>query len=227
MHNPSEILRHVDHTLLSQTAKSADIRQLCQEGKFFHTASVCLPPFYVKEAKKYLENNVKLCTVIGFPNGYSTSEIKAAEAFQAISEGADEIDMVINLGMLKDKRYNEIKNEIFSVKSACNGKTLKVIVETCFLTEDEKVEICRIVAESGADYIKTSTGFGTGNATFEDVALFARELKGTGVKIKASGGIKTFEDASRFLDLGADRLGSSSLVRILASGEEGKQSKGE
>ncbi len=215
MRKPSEIVRHVDHTILAQTAKSADVRQVCEEGNFFHVPAVCLPPSYVKQAKTILENNVNLCTVIGFPNGYSTSEIKAAEALRAVSEGADEIDMVINLGMLKDKRYNELKNEIVSVKSACQGRTLKVIVETCFLTEAEKVEICGIVAESGGDFIKTSTGFGGGGATFHDVELFHRLLQGTGVRIKASGGIKTFEDADRFLDLGADRLGSSTLVKLL------------
>ena len=210
-----KILCHVDHTLLAQTAKLEEVRQLFDEAVQFGAAAVCIPPCFVTLGHEYLQKKMKICTVIGFPNGYSTSKNKVMETAEAISQGADEIDMVINLGMVKDKRYNDIKNEIVSVKSVCGQSVLKVIVENCYLTEEEKRKMCQIVAQSGADYIKTSTGFGTGNATFEDVALFAECLKGTGVKIKAAGGIKTFEDAQRFLDLGADRLGSSSLIKSL------------
>lgn len=210
-----KILCHVDHTLLAQIAKLEEFRQLFDEAVRFGAAAVCIPPSFVTFGHEYLQEKMKICTVIGFPNGYSTSKNKVIETAEAISGGADEIDMVINLGMVKDKRYNDIKNEIVSVKSVCGESVLKVIVENCYLTEFEKRKMCEIVAESGADYIKTSTGFGTGNATFEDVALFAACLEGTGVKIKAAGGIKTFEDAQRFLDLGADRLGSSSLIKSL------------
>lgn len=210
-----KILSRVDHTLLTQTAKLEEFRQLFNEAVQFGAASVCIPPSFVTFGAEHLQGKMKICTVIGFPNGYSTSKNKAMETAEAIFNGADEIDMVINLGMVKDKRYNDVKNEIVSVKSQCGESILKVIVETCYLTEEEKRKMCQIVAESGADYIKTSTGFGTGNATFEDVALFAECLKGTGVKIKAAGGIKTFEDAQRFIELGADRLGSSSLIKSL------------
>ncbi|MBE6021424.1 MAG: deoxyribose-phosphate aldolase [Clostridiales bacterium] len=211
----SEVLAHIDHTLLSQTADLAQIKAICDEAVRFGAASVCIPPAYVKEAAQYLKGAVPVCTVIGFPNGYNTTEIKCAETKQAIDEGAEEIDMVINVAFLKDGRYDYVEDEIRRVKEVCGEKILKVIVETCYLTEEEKVFMCEAVASAGAEYIKTSTGFGTGNATFEDVALFSRCLDGTNVKIKASGGIKTFEDAAKFLELGADRLGSSSLIKSL------------
>ena len=215
MINKSEILSHVDHTLLSQTATFTQIREICDEAVKFGAASVCIPPAYVKQAAEYLEGRIPICTVIGFPNGYNTTEIKCAEAAQALRDGAEEIDMVINIAFLKDGKYDYVQKEIEAVKQICGDRILKVIVETCFLTEDEKVKMCGAVATAGAEYIKTSTGFGTGNATFEDVALFSRCLDGTGVKIKASGGIRTFEAAQRFLELGADRLGSSSLIKSL------------
>lgn len=215
MINKSEILSHVDHTLLSQTATFTQIREICDEAVKFGAASVCIPPAYVKQAAEYLEGRIPVCTVIGFPNGYNTSEIKCAEAAQALRDGAEEIDMVINIAFLKDGKYDYVQKEIEAVKQICGDRILKVIVETCFLTENEKVKMCGAVAAAGAEYIKTSTGFGTGNATFEDVALFSRCLDGTGVKIKASGGIKTFEAAQKFLELGADRLGSSSLIKSL------------
>ena len=215
MINKSEILSHVDHTLLSQTATFTQIREICDEAVKFGAASVCIPPAYVKQAAEYLEGRIPVCTVIGFPNGYNTSEIKCAEAAQALRDGAEEVDMVINIAFLKDGKYDYVQKEIEAVKQICGDRILKVIVETCFLTEDEKVKMCGAVAAAGAEYIKTSTGFGTGNATFEDVALFSRCLDGTGVKIKASGGIKTFEAAQKFLELGADRLGSSSLIKSL------------
>lgn len=215
MINKSEILSHVDHTLLSQTATFTQIREICDEAVKFGAASVCIPPAYVKQAAEYLEGRIPVCTVIGFPNGYNTPEIKCAEAAQALRDGAEEIDMVINIAFLKYGKYDYVQKEIEAVKQICGDRILKVIVETCFLTEDEKVKMCGAVAAAGAEYIKTSTGFGTGNATFEDVALFSRCLNGTGVKIKASGGIRTFEAAQRFLELGADRLGSSSLIKSL------------
>lgn len=215
MINKSEILSHVDHTLLSQTATFTQIREICDEAVKFGAASVCIPPAYVKQAAEYLEGRIPVCTVIGFPNGYNTSEIKCAEAAQALRDGAEEVDMVINIAFLKYGKYDYVQKEIEAVKQICGDRILKVIVETCFLTEDEKVKMCGAVAAAGAEYIKTSTGFGTGNATFEDVALFSRCLDGTGVKIKASGGIRTFEAAQRFLELGADRLGSSSLIKSL------------
>lgn len=211
----SEITAHIDHTLLSQTADIDQIKAICDEAVHFGAASVCIPPAYVKEAAQYLKGAVPVCTVIGFPNGYNTTEIKCAEAKQAIDEGAEEIDMVINVAFLKDGRYDYVEDEIRRVKEVCGEKILKVIVETCFLTKEEKIFMCKAVASAGAEYIKTSTGFGTGNATFEDVELFSRCLDGTNVKIKASGGIKTFEDAAKFLELGADRLGSSSLIKSL------------
>lgn len=210
-----KILSHIDHTLLSQTATWEEIKEICDDAVKFGAASVCIPPCYVKEAAEYLKGSMPVCTVIGFPNGYNTTEIKAAEAAQAVKDGAEEIDMVINVAFLQNGRADYVLNEIKEVKKACNGRILKVIVETCFLTEDEKELMCRLVADAGAEYIKTSTGFGTGNATFDDVALFSRCLDGTDVRIKASGGIKTFEDAARFLELGADRLGSSSLIKSL------------
>ncbi len=215
MIDKNEILTHIDHTLLAQTATFDQIKQLCDEAVKYNCASVCIPPCYVKDAADYLNGRIAVCTVIGFPNGYSVAEIKAAEAAQAVADGADEIDMVINIAFLKDGRTELVQREIEMVRAACKGKILKVIVETCFLTAQEKIMMCEMVAAAGAEFIKTSTGFGTGNATFEDVELFSRCLDAHLVRIKASGGIKTFEDAEKFLALGADRLGSSSLIKSL------------
>lgn len=211
----SEILSHVDHTLLSQTASLSQIKDICDEAIRFNAASVCIPPAYVKQAAEYVKGKIPVCTVIGFPNGYNTLQVKCFEAARAIEDGASEIDMVINIAFLKDGNYDYILNEIKAVKEVCRDLILKVIVETCFLSEEEKAKLCAVVVAAGAEYIKTSTGFGTGNATLEDVALFSRCLDGTNVKIKASGGIKTFEAAQKFLELGADRLGSSSLIKSL------------
>ncbi len=208
-----EILSKVDHTLLTPTATWEEIRQICDDGIKYHTASVCIPPSFVKRAKEYAEDKVKICTVIGFPNGYSTSLVKAYETMAALNDGADEIDMVINIGDLKDKRYDKIFTEIYLLKSICKDRVLKVIVETCMLEEDEKKVMCGIVTASGADYIKTSTGFGGGGATFEDIVLF-RKYVGENVKIKAAGGISSIADAERFIELGADRLGTSRIVKI-------------
>lgn len=211
--NHSEILSCVDHTLLSQTATWEQIRQLCDDALTFHTASVCIPPAYVRRAKEYLQDRMPVCTVIGFPNGYSTTAVKVFETEDAITNGADEIDMVIHVGALKDRRYDDIRSEISAVKKACSGRILKVIIETCLLSEEEKIRMCRIVTEAGADFIKTSTGFSSGGATFEDIALFAEHV-GPAVRCKAAGGIQSFEDAEKFLSLGADRLGTSRLVKI-------------
>ena len=210
-----EILKKVDHTLLSQTAKWEDIKKICDDGIRFNVASVCIPPCYVEEAKKYVKNKLKICTVIGFPNGYSTTNVKTYETLNAIENGADEIDMVINIGYLKDKKYDYIENEIRAIKSVCGDRILKVIIETCLLTEEEKIKMCEIVDKSGADYIKTSTGFSTGGATFEDIKLFKGNLQGSNLKIKAAGGVKSFEDAEEFIKLGADRLGTSRLVKLM------------
>lgn len=208
-----EILSHVDHTLLSQTATWEEIRQICDDAAAYETASVCIPPSYVKQAAEYLKGRVPICTVVGFPNGYMTTKAKVCETKDALDNGASEIDMVINLGWVKDGRYDRIEEEIRALKSVCAEKILKVIVETCFLTEEEKIRLCEIVTEAGADYVKTSTGFGTGGASFEDVELFAAHI-GPGVKIKAAGGIASLEDAKKFLSLGADRLGTSRVVRL-------------
>ncbi len=208
------ILSHVDHTLLSQTATWDEIRQICDDGIKYGCASVCIPASYVKQAHDYMAGKCQVCTVIGFPNGYSTTETKAFEAADAVKNGADEIDMVINLGFVKDKRWNDILSELKTVKAACAGKILKVIIETCLLTDDEKIKLCELVSEAGADYIKTSTGFSTSGATREDVALFAKHVS-ENVKIKAAGGIATMEDAEDFLNLGADRLGTSRIVRLV------------
>lgn len=213
--SPNEIAHYVDHTLLSQTATLQEILKICDEAEKLEAASVCIPPCHVTSAYERFRGKFKICTVIGFPNGYSTLKAKSAEVIDAIEHGADEIDMVINLSFLKDKRYSEVKNEIVSLKSLCGDKVLKVIVETCFLTYEEKVRMCELIVESKADYIKTSTGFGNGNATLEDVSLFSNILEGTSVKIKASGGIQNFETAEKFIKLGADRLGSSSLLKLL------------
>ena len=215
----SEILSKCDHTLLAQTATWAEIKAICDDGMKYHTASVCIPAAYVAMAKKYVGSKLPICTVIGFPNGYATKEAKCFMAADAVANGADEIDMVINIGFLKDGREAEILEEIRAVKQACGGKLLKVIVETCFLTEKEKITMCHLVTEAGADYIKTSTGFGSGGATFDDVALFAKHI-GPNVKIKAAGGISSLDDAEKFLRLGASRLGTSRIVKI-AKGIDG------
>ena len=208
-----EILRHVDHTLLSQTATWEEIRKLCDEAIEYQTASVCIPPSYVQQAKEYVGSRMAVCTVIGFPNGYHTTAVKAAEAADAVKNGADEVDMVIDLGWVKDGRYDLAEEEIRAVKKAAGGRILKVIIETCFLAEEEKIKLCGTVTRAGADYIKTSTGFGGAGATFDDIRLFAEHV-GSGVKIKAAGGISTLEDAERFLELGADRLGTSRIVKL-------------
>ena len=210
----NEILKHVDHTLLSPQATWDEIRQICDDAIKYHTASVCIPPSYVSQASKYLGEKVKVCTVIGFPNGYSTTAVKAFETEDALANGAKEIDMVINIGWLKDKRYELIEDEIKKLKSICKDKVLKVIIETCFLTDDEKIRMCDIVTSAGADYIKTSTGFGTAGATFDDIKLFSEHI-GEGVKMKAAGGISSLDDAERFLELGADRLGTSRVVKLI------------
>lgn len=216
----NEIMKYVDHTLLLQGATWEDIKMICDDAVKYGTASVCIPPSYVKEAAEYLDGKVAVCTVIGFPNGYNTTAIKSAETADAIANGASEIDMVINIGDLKGGRYEKILNEIKAIKEVCAEKILKVIIETCLLTEEEKVRMCKVVTEAGADFIKTSTGFSTAGATPADIELFARNV-GKDVKIKAAGGIKSFEDAERFIELGASRLGTSRLVTLL-KGEEGK-----
>lgn len=208
-----EILSHVDHTLLKQEARWEDIQKIVDQGVQYQCASVCIPPSYVKQAAEYAADRVKICTVIGFPNGYQTTPVKCFEAADAVKNGAEEIDMVVNLGWVKDGLYDQVLSEIREVKNACQGRTLKVIIETCLLTQEEKIELCRVVSESGADYIKTSTGFSTGGATFADVALM-REHTAAHVKVKAAGGISSKEDGERFLELGADRLGTSRLVKL-------------
>lgn len=213
-----EILEHVDHTLLLQTATWEEIRQICDDAIQYQTASVCIPPSYVKQASEYVQGSVSVCTVIGFPNGYMTTKAKEFETRDAIANGASEIDMVINVGWLKDKKYDLITEEIRILKAVCGDKILKVIIETCLLEEEEKIKMCEIVTEAGADYIKTSTGFSGGGATFEDVELFARHV-GPQVKIKAAGGITSMEDARRFLELGADRLGTSRIIKLLKKEE--------
>lgn len=213
----NEILEKVDHTVLKQTATWEDIKNLCDDGMKYNTASVCIAPAYVKQAADYIKKNngkLKVCTVIGFPNGYNTTATKVFETKQAITEGAEEIDMVINIGWLKDKLYDNLLNEIKEIKKACNGKILKVIIETCLLTEDEKVKMCEIVSKSGADYIKTSTGFSISGATFEDVELMVKNID-KNVKVKAAGGISSIEDAEKFIKLGASRLGTSRIVKIV------------
>ena len=216
-----KILSKCDHTLLSQTATWEEIRAICDDGIKYQTASVCIPASYVKQAKEHISNkgSLAICTVIGFPNGYSTTATKCFEARDAIENGADEIDTVINIGHLKDKKYGEILDELKQIKAACGDKILKVIIETCLLTEDEKIKMCEIVSKSGADYIKTSTGFSTAGATFEDVEIFASYVE-PHVKIKAAGGISSIADAERFIALGADRLGTSRIVKIVKANEE-------
>lgn len=209
-----EILGKVDHTLLAQTATWEEIRELCEDALHYGTASVCIPPAFVKQAKEYVGTKMKICTVIGFPNGYNTTAVKKYETEDAIRNGADEIDMVINLGWVKEKKYECLAEEIRTLKAACGEKVLKVIIETCLLTEEEKIRMCEIVTEAKADYIKTSTGFSHQGATFRDVEIF-KEHVGEKVKIKAAGGITSFDDAREFVRLGADRLGTSRLVRIM------------
>lgn len=209
-----KITSAVDHTLLTQQATWEEIRQICDDAVAYHTASVCIPPSYVKQASAYLQGKIPVCTVIGFPNGYQTTEVKAFETEDAIENGASEIDMVINIGWVKDRRYDLVENEIRTLKTVCGELVLKVIIETCLLTEEEKIELCRVVTKAGADYIKTSTGFSTQGATFADVALFAEHV-GEAVKIKAAGGITSLEDAEQFLALGASRLGTSRIVKLL------------
>ncbi len=213
-----KILSLCDHTLLSQTATWAEIRALCDDGMKYHTASVCIPASYVKAAKDYVGDKLSVCTVIGFPNGYSTTEAKCFEAANAVTNGADEIDMVINLGWVKDGKFDLVLEEITAVKAACGGRLLKVIIETCLLTDEEKIEMCRVVTESGADFIKTSTGFSKAGATFHDVELFAQHV-GPNVKIKAAGGISSLQDAEEFIRLGASRLGTSRVVKLVKAME--------
>lgn len=212
--NINEILSKVDHTLLSQSATWDEIKAICDDGMKYNTASVCIPASYVKQAKEYVGEKLAICTVIGFPNGYSTTATKVFETADAIKNGADEIDMVINVGWLKDKKYNDILDEINAIKDACNGKILKVIIETCLLTDKEKIKMCEIVSNSNADFIKTSTGFSTGGATKADIELFAKHTT-NGKKIKAAGGIASIEDAEDFINLGASRLGTSRIVKIV------------
>ena len=214
------ILSKVDHTLLAQGATWEEIKTVCDDGIKYGTASVCIPPSYVAAAKEYVGDRLKICTVIGFPNGYNTTAAKCFETADAVNNGADEIDTVINIGWLKDKRYGDILNELKAIKAACNGKILKVIIETCLLDDGEKIKMCEIVSQSGADYIKTSTGFSSGGATREDVALFAAHVDKS-VKIKAAGGIASIKDAEDFINLGASRLGTSRIVKIVKNERSG------
>ena len=213
-----DILPLVDHTLLSQGATWNEIRGICDDAIKYGCASVCIPPSYVKKVKDYVQDKMKVCTVIGFPNGYNTTAVKCFEAENAVKNGADEIDMVINIGLLKDRRYDELLGEIKAVKESCGGRILKVIIETCLLTTEEKIKMCEIVSESGADFIKTSTGFSTGGATREDIALF-KENVGNNLKIKAAGGIASLQDAEDMISLGAERLGTSRIVKIIKNEE--------
>lgn len=209
-----EILKYVDHTLLTQTAAWEEIRQILDDAIKYETASACIPASYVKQAAEYVEGKLPICTVIGFPNGYSTTAVKVFETKDAVANGASEIDMVINIGNLKDGKYEEIEEEIRQIHQACGGRILKVIIETCLLAEDEKIKMCEIVTKAGAEYIKTSTGFSTGGATFADVELMRKHV-GKEVKVKAAGGISSFDDAEEFIRLGAERLGTSRLVKIM------------
>ena len=210
----NDILKRVDHTLLKQTSTWEEIRKICDDAVQYQTASVCIPPSFVKQAKEYVLDKMQICTVIGFPNGYNTTACKVFEAQDAIHNGADEIDMVINLGWVKEQNYKAVKEEIAELKKVCGTKILKVIIETCFLTEEEKIKMCQVVTEAGADYIKTSTGFGTGGATPEDIKLFSEHI-GEHVKMKAAGGISTLEDAEEFIRLGAERLGTSRIIKLV------------
>ena len=215
-----DILAKCDHTLLGQTATWNDIQAICDDGMKYKTASVCIPPSFVKRAKEYVGDKLQICTVIGFPNGYNTTAVKEFETIDAIKNGADEIDMVINIGELKAGNDEYLLNEIATLKKACGEKILKVIIETCLLTDEEKVKMCKIVTEAGADYIKTSTGFSKAGATFADIALFAKNV-GEGVKMKAAGGISSVADAEEFVRLGADRLGTSRIVKIVKAQDDG------
>lgn len=217
--NRKEILKKVDHTLLSIGATWNEIRQICDDGVKYDCASVCIPPVYVKEASEYLKGRLPVCTVIGFPNGYNMPEVKAFEAKKAIDDGAEEIDMVICNGQVKNGNFDAVSAEIDLLRKTCRGKILKVIIETCLLKEEEKKKMCQIVTDCGADFIKTSTGFAGGGATFEDIALFAKNV-GPSIKIKAAGGISDFDDAAKFISLGASRLGTSKLVKIMKLSEE-------
>lgn len=210
----SELLKRLDHTLLKQDAVWEQIRTLCDEGIEYQTASVCIPPCFVKRAKEYAGDRLAICTVIGFPNGYQTTAVKVAETRDAVENGADEIDMVVNIGMVKEENEDGLLEEIRAVRGACQGKILKVIIETCLLTQEEKIQMCRIVSRSGADYIKTSTGFSSGGATFEDVALLRKHVSPQ-VHVKAAGGIASVSDAEKFVELGAQRLGTSRLIALL------------
>ena len=214
----NEILSKCDHTLLAQTATWAEIQAICDDGMRYQTASVCIPASYVRQAKAYVGDRLAICTVIGFPNGYDTTAAKCFMASDAVDNGAEEVDMVINIGWVKDRKWDDLLSEIKAVKAACKGKLLKVIIECCFLTDEEKVKMCEIVTASGADYIKTSTGFGGGGATREDVALFAKHV-GPDVKIKAAGGIADLKDAEDFISLGASRLGTSRIVKAVKAME--------
>lgn len=215
-----DVLKAVDHTLLGQTDKWENIRQILDDAMKYETASACIPAAYVKQAVEYVEGKLPICTVIGFPNGYSTTASKVFETKDAIANGAEEIDMVINIGFLKDGRYQEVEDEIRQIHEACNGKILKVIIETCLLTEEEKIKMCEIVTNAGAEYIKTSTGFSTAGATFADVELMKANI-GENVKVKAAGGISSFDDAEKFISLGADRLGTSRLIKIMKNVDNG------
>ena len=217
--NIEEILSKCDHTLLAQTATWEQIKAICDDGMKYHTASVCIPASYVKQAKEYVGGPLPICTVIGFPNGYDTTAAKCFMASDAVENGADEVDMVVNLGWVKDGLYDRVWDEIAAIKKACHGKLLKVIIETCLLTDDEKIAMCKAVSDSGADYIKTSTGFSTAGATFHDVELFAKHVA-PHVKIKAAGGISSLEDAEKFISLGASRLGTSRIVKLAKAMEQ-------
>lgn len=213
-----EILSKCDHTLLAQTATWDEIKAICDDGIKYQTASVCIPPCYVKRASEYANGRVKICTVIGFPNGYNTTAVKEFETKDAIANGADEIDMVINIGQLKAGNYDYVENEIRTLKNACGEKILKVIIETCLLTDEEKIKMCELVTKAGADFIKTSTGFSKAGATFADIELFAKHV-GKNVRMKAAGGISSIEDAEKFVELGASRLGTSRIVKIVKKQE--------
>jgi len=215
----SEILKHCDHTLLSQVATWEDIKNICDEGIKYNTASVCIPPCFVKKAVEYVKGQLAICTVIGFPNGYNTTEVKCFEAAEAINNGASEIDMVINLGLVKEGSFSAVLNEIKAVKKACNGKILKVIIETCLLTEAEKIKLCEIVSQAKADFIKTSTGFSKAGATHEDVKLM-RKYVSKEVKVKAAGGISDLKDAELYINEGATRLGTSRIVKLAKNLEQ-------
>ena len=219
-----EILAKCDHTLLAQTATWAQIKAVCDDGMKYHTASVCIPASFVKQAKEYVGEKLAICTVIGFPNGYATTAAKCFMASDAVDNGADEVDMVINIGWAKEGKWKEITAEIAAIKAACKGKLLKVIIETCLLTDEEKIALCKCVSDSGADFIKTSTGFSKAGATFHDVELFASNVA-PHVKIKAAGGISSLEDAEKFIQLGASRLGTSRIVKLAKAMEAGKQAQ--